>query len=195
MKKFLALAVIAIASIGAFGASAQDSNIYAGGSIGYWHDSHDSNTGTSTNQLTILPEVGYNFNPKWAVGVQLGYDYTHLCGQSISTNLFQFNPYLRYTYFRSSNNMVSLFIDGAVGVGAGWTHYGDDDDSKTAVTWNIGFRPGISVNLTENFSLVAHVGMIGYRGANNAAQEAGYSNKGGVMLNGNDLTFGFYYNF
>lgn len=191
MKKVLAMVVLAIASLGA---AAQNSNIYVGGSIGFWHDSHDNSTNASTNHFVILPEIGYNFNSSWALGAQLGYDYTHLCGQGVSTNIFQFNPYLRYTYFRSSNNLISLFVDGAVGFGAGWTHY-EDDDSKTAVTWNIGFRPGISVNLSDNFSLVAHVGMLGYEGANNAAKEAGYSNKGGLMLNGNNLTFGFYYTF
>lgn len=190
MKKFFAMAVLAIASL-----SASAEGFYAGGSLGFWHDSN--NDGYTTNQLTILPELGYNLNQKWAVGTTVGYEYTHLCNHGVSSNLFQFNPYVRFTYFRTANNVLSLFLDGTVGIGAGWTSFDDDDDSdtKTACTWQIGIKPGIAVNITKSFSFVAHVGLLGYEGANNAAQAAGYSSKGGLMLNGNNLSFGFYYNF
>ncbi len=192
MKKFFAMAILAIASL-----SASAEGLYVGGSLGFWHDSNDKdNHGLTTNNLTILPEVGYNLSDKWAVGTVVGYDYTHLCNLGTSVNLFQFNPYVRYTYFRTSNNFLSLFLDGTVGVGAGWASYDDDDeDSKTACTWQIGIKPGVALNFTKNFSFVAHIGLLGYEGANNAAQAAGYSNKGGLMLSGNNLTFGFYYNF
>ncbi len=39
---------------------------------------------------------------------------------------------------------------------------------------------------------MAHVGFLGYRGGNDAS---GYPDQGGIMLKGNDLSFGFYYNF
>lgn len=185
------MAILAIASL-----SASAEGLYVGGSLGYWHDSSDKNNGGyTTNNLTILPEIGYNLNEKWAVGTVVGYDYTHLCNHGISVNLFQFNPYVRFTYFRTSNNFLSLFLDGTVGVGAGWASYDEGEDSKTACTWQVGVKPGIALNFTEHFSFVTHIGLLGYEGANNAAKEAGYSDKGGLMLNGNNLTFGFYYNF
>lgn len=108
--------------------------------------------------------------------------------------MFEFNPYARFTYFRTSNNLVQLFIDGGVGVGLGSVDYGDDD-SDTAVTWNVGFRPGVAFNFTDKFSVVAHVGFLGYQGANNAAFDAGYPRKGGISFDTRDLTLGFYYNF
>lgn len=187
MKKFFALAMLAIASL-----CASAEGVYVGGQLGYWHESDNQ---TSTNTLTILPEIGYNLTSNVAIGSTLGYEYNHICGAGISTHIFQFNPYLRYTFFKSSNNLVNLFVDGGAGVGAGWTHYKGGDDSKTACIWNIGLRPGVALNLSEKFSLVAHVGLLGYQGANDAAKAGGYSDKGGLLLNGNNLSFGFYYNF
>jgi hypothetical protein len=184
MKKFLAMAILAIASLGA---SAE--GLYVGGSLGYWHSGDDN-----TNHLTILPEIGYNLSSNWAVGTTIGYDYTHFCGQGISGNTFQFNPYARYTYFKSSNNLVNLFVDGTVGLGLGWASY-EDEDSKTACTWQIGVAPGIAINLTQKFSLVAHIGFLGYKGANHTAETIGYYNEGGLKLDGNDIKLGFYYNF
>lgn len=189
MKKILTLAVVAIASV--FGASAGDG--YIGGSIGYWHNEETGKV--STNAFTILPELGYNFNDRWAIGTTIGYDYTHWCGTDTDLHLFEFNPYARFTYFRSSNNLVQLFVDGGAGIGVGSYDYGNGNESSTAVTWNVGFRPGVAFNFTNNFSLVAHIGFLGYKGANNAAFAAECPREGGLFLNSNDLSLGFYYNF
>jgi len=185
MKKILALAVLAVASI-----SASAQNFYAGGSLGYMHDGKES-----TNSFTILPEVGYNLNSNWAVGTTIGFQYSHLCGAGTSTNLFSFDPYVRYTFFKSSNNLVNIFVDGGFGIGLGWTSY-NSNSSATAVTYNVGISPGLAINLSDKFSLVTHIGFLGYEGANNTAKATGvYNDRGGLLLNGNNLTFGFYYNF
>lgn len=188
MKKFFTLAVVAIASV--FGASAGDG--YIGGSVGFMHSEEK---GTGTNEFTILPELGYNLNSKWAIGTTIGYQYKHWTGTDTSLNMFEFSPYARYSYYRSSNNAVQLFVDGGAGIGLGSFDYGKGQDSHTAVTWNVGFRPGVSFNVTDNFSVVAHVGFLGYKGANNAAYDGGEKRQGGFFLNGNDLTLGFYLNF
>ena len=158
---------------------------------GFWHESNDD---LSLNTLTILPEVGYNLNSNWAIGASFGYQMKHLCGVA-STHIFQISPYARYTYFRTSNNLVNLFLDGGVGIGLGWTSYKNGDDSDTACIWNIGIKPGIALNFTERFSLVAHIGMVGYQGANDAALSGGYERQGGLLLNGTNLDLGFYVNF
>lgn len=188
MKKLFTLAIVAVASV--FGASA--GNGYVGGSIGFMHE--ETKAG-ATNNFNILPELGYNINNNWAVGTTIGYDYTHFNGKSTELHLFEFNPYARYSFYRSGNNLVQLFVDGGAGIGLGKYDYGKHDDGHTAVTWNVGFRPGVAFNVTNNFSIVAHVGFLGYKGANNAAFDGGKARKGGVFLNGNDLTLGFYYNF
>lgn len=188
MKKLFTLAVVAIASV--FGASA--GNGYVGGSFGFMHEQTKAG---STNSFNILPEIGYNLNNRWAVGTTIGYDYTHYNGADTDLHLFEFSPYARYTFFRTGNNLVQLFVDGGAGIGLGSYDYGKGHDSHTAVTWNIGVRPGVAFNFTDRFSVVAHVGFLGYKGANNAAFDGGKVRQGGFFLNGNDLTLGFYYNF
>lgn len=191
MKKILTLAVVALA--GVLGANAE--NWYVGGNVGFWHESGNGSE-ASTNELYIQPEIGYNFNQTWAVGVGIGYDYKHYCGTKTSDNYFNFNPYARWSYFRTSNNLVQLFVDGTVGIGAGSRDVDVDGyKSHTAFTWEIGLRPGVAFNLTNKFSVVAHLGFLGYQGANNTAKAMGHHNMAGLRLSSNDLTLGFYYNF
>lgn len=187
MKKIL---LIAIAAVISFSVSAKD--LYVGGQVGFWHEGDDDG---SVNSLTILPEIGFNLDSHWAIAATFGYQMSHV-NDFATTHIFQINPYARYTFFRSSNNLVNLFVDGGVGVGLGWTHYKHvDDDSDTACIWNIGLQPGVAFNFTDRFSLVAHLGYLGYRGANDAAKDGGFRSQGGLLLNGNDITLGFYVNF
>ena len=189
MKKLFTLALVAIAALGA---SAQDA--YIGGRFGFMHEENRGKA--ATNEFSILPEFGYNINKSWAVGTTIGYEYTHWNGTGTDLHLFNFNPYARWSFFRTSNNLVQLFVDGGAGIGLGQYDYGkDNDDNHTAVTWNVGLRPGVAINLTNKFSIVAHMGFLGYEGANNAAYDGGKPRRGGFMLDGNDLTLGFYYNF
>lgn len=189
MKKFLLACAVALG----MAATASAQNLYVGGELGFWHDGATEDS-YATNKITFLPEIGFNFSDKFALGTVIGYDYTAICRTGVSNNIFKFEPYARYTYFKSESNFVSLFVDGAVGFGAGWTKY-DDESSKTATVWNIGLRPGVALNFNEKFSFVAHVGFLGYEGANKHAKYAGYNNKGGLLLNNNNISFGFYYNF
>lgn len=190
MKKFFAIAALTVAS--AFGMVAQAGNGFIGGSIGFEHNEEKGKA--ATNEFRILPEIGYNFNNTWAIGTTIGYDYKHFCGAKTDSHVFEFSPYVRWSYFRTSNNLVQLFVDGGAGIGAGWVDY-DGDSSSTSVIWNVGFKPGVAFNFTESFSLVAKLGYLGYKGANNAAFKAGYNRNGGLMLDGSDITLGFYYNF
>ncbi|MDE6859945.1 MAG: porin family protein [Duncaniella sp.] len=185
MKKIFVLAVISIMAVCA---SAQD--IFVGGSVGAWRNGSDK-----TTSITIAPEIGYNLSENWAIGTTVGYNYIHTTG--INTHLFSITPYARYSYFKSG--MLNLFVDGGFGLGAGKSKY-EGESSDTAVTYEIGFKPGLALNITEKFSLVAHVGFLGYRGANDAATDAleaaGISAKSwGLDLSGYNLSFGLYYTF
>lgn len=190
MKKIYALAIAAIAAIG--GSAQAADGLYVGGNVGFWHESGNGNE-ASTNEFSIIPEIGYNLNSKWAVGTTIGIDHKHWCGAEKSNTMFEFYPYSRYTFYRSSANKVQLFCDGTVGIGVGTTsQYGVDN---TAVTWGIGLKPGVAFNVTEHFSVVAHVGFFGYEGANKHAKAAGYHDQGGLKFDTNNLQLGFYYNF
>lgn len=113
----------------------------------------------SGDQFTIAPEIGYNLNDSWAIGA----------------------GYARYTYFRT--DLVSLFVDGGVDLG-----FSKPDEGDTSVVWGIGLKPGISLNLNEKFSLVAHMGFLGYQDLKERGKVYG------IDLH-NNLSFGFYYNF
>ncbi len=188
MKKFFVMAMVALASLGA---SAE--GLYVGGSLGFYHEGSSDNS-HAINTFTILPEVGYNLTDKFALGTTIGFESQATCRTGISSNMFQFNPYARFTYFKSDNNLINLFVDGGIDLGLGWVST-KDDSSDTGVIYGIGFRPGVAINITDKFSFVTHVGFLGYKGANDTAKMAGYKNQGGLSLDSRDLTFGFYYNF
>ena len=179
MKKFFVLAVVAVIAV-----SAAAQNWYVGGAFGYAHETKEvdmdgANVKVKSDIFTIAPELGYNIDDNWAVGATLNYTWA-----KDAYNRFAISPYARYTYFRTDNNLLSLFVDGGVGLG-----YLKPDGGDSKCTWEIGFKPGLAINLTEKFSLVAHIGFLGYKDLKEAGKTYG------VNLDGNDITFGFYYNF
>ncbi|MDH8702185.1 hypothetical protein M2138_001545 [Dysgonomonadaceae bacterium PH5-43] len=165
MKKVFLLMAVALVSLTA---SAQ---FYAGGSLGFWNDDDADETA-----FFIAPEVGYNLNEKWSVGLELGY----FNEDAVGVATFAASPYARYTYF--NQDRLSLFVDGGFGFS-----YKDQDNDETG--FNIGLQPGVAVSLTEKFSLVAKFGFLGYNDK--------YLNaKDGFGLNlTNNISFGFYVNF
>lgn len=179
MKKFLLLATMAVMTLGA---SAQ--NWYAGGQLTFGRTT-DSASGVKSTQVTVLPEIGYNISDNFAVGSVLGVSYRKAGGEE--KTIFKVNPYARYTYLQTGN--LRLFMDGGVDLGIGRAH------GSTAVEYGIGIRPGISYNLTDNFSLVAHMGFLGYQSGNRPAKNNGANENWGLNLNSNNIMFGFYYNF
>lgn len=198
MKKIILVALMAVLGVAA------NAKYYAGGSLGFWHEGEK---GDATTTVAILPEVGMQFTEKIDLGAIVGYQYNH--GNSdmgkYDGNVFQIFPYARYNFF--TTGIVTVFCDGKAGFGIGATKYKTiadydpagaplyRDRTKTACLWEVGLNPGIAVKLNDHFSVVAHVGFVGYKGANHGARDAGYKEKWGLSLSGNDLTFGLYYNF
>lgn len=179
MKKFLTLAVLAIASLSA---SAQ---WYLGGTFGVNRNDTDN-----TTSFTLAPEFGYGFNDTWSLGGTVAYQYKYLSG--LKSNLFSLNPYARWTFARVADDKLHFFVDGGLGLGIGSTN---DGNEKTAVTWNIGFKPGVSYNFNEHWTILAHIGFLGYNGANDAAERGGYKNSFGLDFSTLNLNLGVYYNF
>ena len=68
MKKFIATFVIALATISA---SAQT---YLGGGIGFSSTDMEGKD-KSLTQFAITPEIGYNLDEKWALGLGVSYSY------------------------------------------------------------------------------------------------------------------------
>ena len=181
MKKLLVMAVAMVASIAA---SAQ---IYVGGSFGL-----SRNTSDDVTTFLIKPEVGYNLSEKWAVGGIVDFNYTK--DGDVKSTVFSIEPYARYTYFSAVDNRLRLFVDGGFGIGFGKAKK-DGHSGDTVAAFEIGLKPGVSFALSDNFSLVAHMGFVGYQGGNHAAKLAGIDEKFGIDLSSMNLSFGFYYNF
>ena len=165
MKKlFLTLALV-------LGVSIANAQFFIGGQFGITHDDAKDNT-----TFTIAPEFGYAFNDMWTVAGMIGY--THMDNY----NSFYIAPYARWTFFK--RDFLSLLVDGGLGFSTG-KYKGADSVNG----FEIGFKPGISFNLTDNFALVAHYGFLGYRDKYNGNSVSGLS------LKGNELSFSLYYCF
>jgi hypothetical protein len=179
MKKIMMIAAMMVAAVSA------NAQVYVGGGVGVATSSYDGN---STTVWSIIPEIGYNINDKWAVGTVIGYGETKtkVNGVKETVKTFQVAPYARYTFVKWEN--VNLFVDGTVGY-----QYENYAGVKTN-TFAIGFKPGVAVNLNEKLSFVAHVGFLGYENEKVKGDDKS-TNSFGFDLNGNALSFGVYYNF
>ncbi len=168
-------------------AVSMNAQVYVGGSVGVGSVKYGSQDAETTYKF--VPEIGYNLTDEWALGVAFGYQ-KGACslgngnyGQDVDTELLQINPYVRYTAVKSK--LVNVFVDGGVGIGS----YKD-----LGTQFQLGLRPGLAVNLNENISFVAHVGFIGFESFSPKG-DGDSSNTVGVDLDGNNVTFGLYFNF
>jgi len=184
MKKILLTLLVAVA------ATTANAQWYVGGSLGI--GSVTNKGGDSKSTYKIVPEVGYNLNDAWAVGVALGYQKgAAIFGngeddfvQNVETEAFAVSPYARYTFLKS--NLLNVFVDGGVTF-ASYKDYGTN--------FQVGLRPGVALNLSKSVSLVAHIGFIGYNSFSYKADGVDNSNSFGLDYTGTASTFGVYYNF
>ncbi|MBR6375710.1 MAG: hypothetical protein IKR91_05720 [Alloprevotella sp.] len=171
MKKFfLTLALVVVAT-------AANAQVWIGGEIGAWRDYKANIT-----EFTLRPEVGYNLDSKWSLGLAFGYQHEYLNHQAINT--VEINPYARFSYAKFGP--VSLFLDG--GFAFGVSKVKDVGDGKN---WEVGIKPGFAITLNQKFGFVSHVGFLGWRDHEYGVADNGF----GFKLSGYDVTFGVYYNF
>lgn len=167
-----------VAAVMAVGASAQ---VFVGGGVGI--GSADNGGSDNITAYKFVPEVGYSFNSDWAVGATFGWKGSNHGG----AKSVEFNPYVRYTFFHS--RLVNAFVDGTVG----YAHeYGANNRDIDRL--QIGFKPGVALNLTPCLSFVTKVGFVGYDHSKDNNSKAKVD-EWGVNVDGNNITFGLYYNF
>ena len=172
MKKILVALFVIFASLSV---NAQD--LYMGGTFNLWRD-YDANR----TSFRVEPEIGYNLNKQWALG--LNFTYAHEYNKGLKANSVAIAPYARYSFYE--NKIVRLFIDG--GLGFATTRIKEVDDSVNC--YEIGFKPGIALKLNTHFSLIAKCGFIGFR------DDYVVGGDGlGINLRSEDLSFGFHYEF
>ncbi len=184
MKKIMmTLAAVAVAAT-------MNAQVYVGGGLGF----QTSKQGDDKNTfVTVMPEIGYNLDENWAVGITLGYGHSKDTTKennkkvSVKTDVFRIAPYARYTFAKFDK--VNLFVDG--GVDYVYTKMGDVKNN----TFGVGLKPGVAVNLNEKLGFVAHVGFLGYAYSKDKYDGAEAENTFGFDLDGSNLSFGVYYNF
>lgn len=186
MKKIMmTLAAVAVAAT-------MNAQVYVGGTLGFKSISQDGNSATA---FTINPEVGYNLDENWAVGIDLGYSTSNIALEDgifdgkldKSVNTFSINPYARYTFVKLDK--VNFFFDGIVS-------YAHTDAGVKYNTFGINFQPGVAVNLNDNISFVAKLGQIGYTTSKADTDGAKAVNEFDFTLNSlAALNFGLYFNF
>lgn len=175
MKKIILLLLVALFGLSSMYAQ----NWYLGGSLGIRTYS-DANSGQLSSTFSIIPEVGYNLNDKWMIGLQIGFGADSYKDSSTSTS-FLFNPYARWTFYRIKD--LSLFGD------MGLTYQSSGVSNAKKNTYYIGVEPGLAYDINKSFSLVAHLGFIGFIGGDDK------SINGFNLSANNNLSFGFYYRF
>ncbi|MBF1385118.1 outer membrane beta-barrel protein [Prevotella aurantiaca] len=190
MKKILMTLAVAFVAVAA------NAQVYVGGSLGV--ASSEILGGDDVTTYQVLPEIGYNINNNWAIGTVLGWGKGKPVSiekgkpvsiESETNNYVTFQPYARFTFAHSK--FVNAFIDGIVG----YTHYNHAHVGGSSYDqWTIGLKPGVAVNLSKKVSFVAHVGFAGWESLKAEKAEKD-SHALGVSLDGNNVTFGVYYNF
>ncbi len=177
MKKIMmTLAAVAVAAT-------MNAQSYVGGSFGFTSVSHD---GDNVTAFEVMPEIGTTLTDDLAFGIAFGYAQNGKDNSKVSS--WSINPYLRYTFAKFDK--VNVFVDGTVG-------YENTDSKKLNYKtgeFEVGLKPGVAVNLTDEVSFVAHFGFLGYNYYKPDFNGAKATNTFGVNLDSNVL-FGLYFNF
>lgn len=156
MKKLLLVFALVV---GAVTVSAQEvGSVWVGGSAGI--TTSKPKGGSSTTNYKFIPEVGYVLSDNLGVGVKLGYakDMQSFGKEgSLKVKTFNVNPFVRYTFLKGG--IGSLFVDG----GIGYANSDIEGADKKMNTYELGFRPGVAINVTEKVSVLGHFGFLGYK--------------------------------
>lgn len=130
---------------------------WAGGSVGV--KTSKVKDGDRLTNYNIIPEIGYTFSDNWGVGIKLGYahDEYNFNNSKVKSNGFTVNPFARYSFLKG--NIGNLFVDG----GVGYTYSKIKDVDIKTHELEVGFRPGVAINVSDNIALTGKFGFIGYQ--------------------------------
>lgn len=167
-----------------------NAQVYLGGTVGL--SSIGAEEGDDQTSFKILPEIGYKFNNNWAVGTTIGYEkgtfsmLSNNLSNADNVKAFTFAPYARYTFVNSKH--VSVFMD------MGFDFVSGEAANTDFTAFAVGIKPGVAVNFDKHWSFVTKVGFLGYEEVNPEGPKNN-THAFGFDVNGNNLTFGLYYNF
>lgn len=170
--------------------SAQESKMWVGGTVGFWSSKEKGED--SNLSFQVKPEFGYILNDNMAVGISIGAGHAQafqFAGNTVGgpANIYTVNPFLRYTFLKGS--LGALFMDG----GLAWNHVnicgGEDNDGNM---YEIGFRPGVALNVSEKFAIIGKFGFLGYQ---HYKTEGWNRNDFGLNLDLDNVEFGVSFKF
>lgn len=173
MKKLFLVAVVAITAL------VGNAQVWMGGSLGLGFSKPEG--GETTTTLTIAPEIGYTLNEKWDIAIGIRESLEACDGNT--ANQFSVNPYARFTFAKAG--IASFFVDGGFSVGC--YDAGKGYDATTA--WNIGFRPGVKLAISEKVCFVSTIGFLGFEQVVDQYSDFGFN------FDNNALSFGMYWSF
>lgn len=174
-------------------------------------------TTTSGSSFRFIPEVGYKINSKMAVGGRIGYgtgaasfgdidpngDFFQTAINEMQNDLgnannittsFTFAPYFRFVIF--DGRRLSFFVEATTVYGNMSTKWKDGQgvwqDGGKLTMFELGAKPGFSLNFDNHFSVVGHLGFLGFQSLSNAQTDASVS-RFGASMSTSGLTLGFIY--
>lgn len=177
MKKFLIIAVMAVAAVSA------NAQKFVGGSFAMT-TSHVNGSKSNTNTFIVKPEIGFEVSDKLDAIIGIGYAHDN---SEMTSNTWSFEPTLRYHAVEVGN--FGAFVDG--GAYYAFTHVNGFDKNQNSVGLHI--TPGIEYELSEHVSIEAKLGD-GLYYDHSWTKDAYRTNSIGFTLF-NEITFGVYYNF
>lgn len=158
MKKlFFTLAIF----LGVLSVSAQDvGQMWVGGHVSFGY-TKPKGGGDALTSFTIMPEFGYVLKDNLGIGINLGY--THSKQGDIKGDGYKISPFLRYSFLKG--DIGSLFVDGGVGYEHTKTELptGSVIVSRKDALLDVGFRPGVAINVSDRVTLTAKYGFLGYQ--------------------------------
>lgn len=164
MKKLL-LSLLFVTATTAVVNAQEIGQMWVGGSLAF--SSSKTDDLDRANSYKIIPEFGYVLTNDFAIGVKLGYQHTEYSDvydeqdtYVEKSNGFSINPFVRYTYLKG--DIGGLFIDGGVGYSHFKTKSTPYNAERKRNAFDVGFRPGVALALSERIVLTGRFGFLGY---------------------------------
>jgi hypothetical protein len=162
MRKLIFTLAIALGAF--FSVNAQEvGGMWVGGTVGLW--SSKVKGADSELSFKVLPEFGYAVSDNIGIGISLGgghlktEDLNFVDGKSSgeSVNYYRVSPFLRYAFLKG--DLGSLFFDG----GVGYEHWKECGGGAKMNRLEVGFKPGVSLNVSDKVSILGKFGFLGYQ--------------------------------
>ena len=148
-----------------------------GGNFSFWHS--DDN---KTTAIALSPGVMYLLNEDLGFGANLSLQ--NQSQQGASTTYFLLRPFARYSF--AHTNPLHFYLEGGLGVSSGGGTTG----------FEIGVRPGMSLELSRLIHLNMYWGFLGYRNKFAFSGGEGTSSSGfGLSFSPANLLLGIEFHF